>query len=219
MRALVAEVKRNYDASGRRERARQRRRDVVAAAQELFEADGFQATTISAVAARAGVSAESVYKGFGSKAALAKAVFDFVLAGDDEPVPILQRPELLAVQQEPDVRRKLRLYVDGLVARQQRSARVQILIRDGRHADETLRETWQTLLDERSIGMRNLGRHLLETGQLRPDITLDEVTDVLWTYIAVELYELLVLQRGWSPERYGGLLASALIAVLCEPNA
>jgi AcrR family transcriptional regulator len=206
MGAPVAEVKRNYDASGRRERARQRRRDVVAAAQELFEADGFQATTISAVAARAGVSAESVYKGFGSKAALAKAVFDFVLAGDDEPVPIVQRPELLAVQQEPDVRRKLRLYVDGL-------------IRDGRHADETLRETWQTLLDERSIGMRNFGRHLLETGQLRPDITLDEVTDVLWTYIAVELYELLVLQRGWSPERYGGLLASALITALCEPNA
>ncbi|MFI5691751.1 TetR/AcrR family transcriptional regulator [Kribbella sp. NPDC051586] len=214
----MADVKRNYDATSRRERAQQRRRDVVVAAQELFEADGFQATTISAVARRAGVSAESIYKGFGTKAALAKAVFDFVIAGDDYPVPIAQRPELLAVQHEPDVRRKIRLYVAGLVDRQQRSARVQILIRDGRHGDETLRETWQTLLDERLIGMTMFGRHLLETGDLRPGITLEEVADVLWTYISVELYELLVLLRGWPPERYADHLASVITTAICPPS-
>ncbi|MFD3404819.1 TetR/AcrR family transcriptional regulator [Kribbella sp. NPDC058693] len=214
----MADVKRNYDASTRRERAQQRRRDVVVAAQELFEADGFQATTISAVARRAGVSAESIYKGFGTKAALAKAVFDFVIAGDDEPVPIAERPEALALQQEPDVRRKLQLYVVGLVERQQRSARVQILIRDGRHGDETLRETWQTLLDERLVGMTMFGRHLLETGDLRPGITLEEVADVLWTYISVELYELLVLLRGWSAERYGDHVAAAITTAICPPS-
>ena len=214
----MADVKRNYDATTRRERARQRRRDVVLAAQELFEADGFQATTISAVARRAGVSAESIYKGFGTKAALAKAVFDFVIAGDDEPVPMAQRPEILAVQQEPDVRRKLQLYVAGLVERQQRSARVQILIRDGRHSDETLRETWQTLLDERLTGMTLFGRHLLETGDLRPGITLEEVADVLWTYISVELYELLVLLRGWSLERYAEHVTTAITTAICRPS-
>ena len=214
----MADVKRNYDATTRRERARQRRRDVVLAAQELFEADGFQATTISAVARRAGVSAESIYKGFGTKAALAKAVFDFVIAGDDEPVPMVQRPEILAVQREPDVRRKLQLYVAGLVERQQRSARVQILIRDGRHSDEALRETWQTLLDERLTGMTMFGRHLLETGDLRPGITLEEVADVLWTYISVELYELLVLLRGWSLERYAEHVTTAITTAICRPS-
>jgi AcrR family transcriptional regulator len=211
-------VKRNYNATTRRERAQQRRRDVVIAAQQLFEADGFQATTISAVARRAGVSAESIYKGFGTKAALAKAVFDFVIAGDDEPVPIARRPEMLALQQEPDVRRKLQLYVAGLVDRQQRSARVQILIRDGRHGDETLRETWQALLDERLIGMTMFGRHLLETGDLRPGITLEEVADVLWTYISVELYELLVLLRDWSPERYAEHVTTAITTAICRPS-
>ncbi|TCC11976.1 TetR/AcrR family transcriptional regulator [Kribbella soli] len=214
----MAEVKRNYDATSRRERARLRRRDVVVAAQELFDADGFQATTISAVARRAGVSPESIYKGFGTKAALAKAVFDFVIAGDDEPVPIAERPEARAVQDEPDVQQKIRRYVDGLVQRQQRSARVQILIRDGRHGDETLRETWQTLLDERLIGMTMFGRHLLETGDLRPGITVDEVADVLWTYISVELYELLVLLRDWSPERYGDHVATAITTAICRPS-
>ena len=214
----MTEVKRPYDATGRRERARHRRRDVVIAARDLFETDGFQATTISAVAKRAGVSAESIYKGFGTKAVLAKAVFDFVIAGDDEPVPMAERPESHAIQAEPDVRRKIALYVDGLVIRQQRSARVQVVIRDGRLADETLRETWQTLMDERLTGMTMLGRHLLETGELRDGITLEEVADVLWTYISVELYELLVLVRGWSPERYAGLLKSAVIDALCGPS-
>ena len=214
----MAEVKRNYDATSRRERARQRRLDVVVAAQELFDTNGFQATTISAVARRAGVSPESIYKGFGTKAALAKAVFDFVIAGDDAPVPIAERPEAQAIRDEPDVRRKIRGYVDGFVARQQRSARVQILIRDGRHSDETLRETWQTLLDERLTGMTMFGRHLLGTGDLRPGITLDEVADVLWTYISVELYELLVLQRGWTPEQYGDHLVTAITATLCPPS-
>jgi AcrR family transcriptional regulator len=214
----MAEVKRSYDATSRRERARHRRHDVVLAAQELFDTDGFQATTISAIARRAGVSAESIYKGFGTKAALAKAVFDFVIAGDDDPVPIAERPEQQAIRDEPDVRQKIRAYVAGLVVRQTRSARVQILIRDGRHSDETLRETWQTLLDERLTGMTMFGRHLLETGDLRPGITLDEVADVLWTYISVELYELLVLQRGWTAQRYGDHLATAVTAAICGPS-
>ncbi|WP_433164314.1 TetR/AcrR family transcriptional regulator [Kribbella sp. CA-247076] len=198
----MAEVKRQYDASGRRERARQRRRDVVVAARELFETHGFQGTTITAVARHAGVSAESIYKGFGTKAALAKAVFDFVIAGDDEPVPMAERPEARAIQAEPDVRRKIALYVDGLKVRQERSARVQLMIRDGRHHDETLRETWETLLTERLTGMTMFARHLVDSGGLRAGITVEEVADVLWTCIAVEQYELLVLHRGWSLERY-----------------
>jgi AcrR family transcriptional regulator len=215
MGPVMTEVKRQYDASGRREQARRRRRDVVIAARELFEANGYRATTLAEVARQAGVSVESIYKGFGTKAALAKAVFDFVIAGDDELVPVAERPEAQAVQAEPDVRRKIQLYVDGLARRQARSARVQILIRDGRHHDETLRETWQTLLDERLTGMTMFGRHLVESGQLRDGITVDEVADVLWTYIAVELYELLVLHRGWSLERYADWIARAITHALC----
>ncbi|HET9968300.1 MAG TPA: TetR family transcriptional regulator, partial [Streptosporangiaceae bacterium] len=79
----MTEVKRAYDASGRQARARARRLAVVLAARDLFERDGYRPTTIAAIAAHAGVSAESVYKGFGTKAALAKEVFDLALAGDD----------------------------------------------------------------------------------------------------------------------------------------
>src|SRR5689334_23933171 len=132
----MTEVKRSYDASRRREQSRARRRAVVAAAGELFEQDGYRATTIAAVAARAGVSPESVYRGFGSKAALAKAVFDLAVAGYDDPVPVAERPAMLAVRSEPDVRRKIAMFLEGLAQRQARSADVQILIRDGRHVDD-----------------------------------------------------------------------------------
>jgi AcrR family transcriptional regulator len=212
----MAEVKRSYDASGRREQAAARRRAVVVAAQELFARDGFRATTIAAVAQVAGVSAESVYKGFGTKAALAKAVFDRVIAGDDEPVPVYERPEARAIEAEPDVRKKLTLYAGGVVTRQARSAGVQILIRDGRHVDETLEEVWQNLLTERLTGMTMLATHLHATGRLRADLDVDEVRDLLWTYISVELYELLVLNRGWTVDRYTAWLARTLISALCE---
>jgi len=155
----MTEVKRSYDASGRRAQARARRLAMVLAARDLFERDGYRPTTIAAIAAHAGVSAESVYKGFGTKAALAKAVFDLALAGDDEPVPVAERPAMQAVRDEPDVRR--------------------------------------------------------QTGQLRAGISLDEVRDVLWNYLAIDHYERLVLSQGWPHERYTRWLTDAITSALC----
>jgi AcrR family transcriptional regulator len=213
---VVTEVKRSYDASGRREQARARRLAVVLAARDLFERDGFRLTTIAAVAARAGVSAESIYKGFGTKAALAKAVFDITLAGDDEPVPVADRPAMQAVRDEPDVRRKIAMFVDGLADRQARSATVQILIRDGRHVDDSLAPIWAKLNDEGMVGMTMLARHLVDTGRLRDGIDVDEVRDVLWNYLAIDTYERLVLSRGWPLRRYSDWLSRTIIAALCE---
>jgi Transcriptional regulator len=211
----MTEVKRSYDASGRREQARARLLAVVLAARDLFERDGFRPTTIAAIAVHAGVSAESIYKGFGGKAALAKAVFDVVIAGDDEPVPVAERLALKVMRDEPDVRRKIAMFVDGLAQRQARSARVQILIRDGRHVDDSLAPIWAKLNDEGLVGMTMLGRHLLESGQLRDGIDLDEVRDVLWNYLAIDSYERLVLSQGWPLERYAHWLARAITNAIC----
>lgn len=211
----MAEVKRRgYDASGRRERAERSRRATVAAAGELFQQLGYRRTTIAGVAERAGVSAETVYKAFGSKTALVKAVFDRVIAGDDEPVPVARRPAADAMRAEPDARVKIAMYARNMARRQQRAAWVQILIRDGRHVDDELDEVWQRVLAERLTGMTMLGQHLLDTGGLRAGIGLEEVRDVLWTYIAVELYELLVLERGWPLDRYADWITNAITAAL-----
>lgn len=126
---------REYDASGRREKARATRRAVVSAAQALLEERGYSATTVVEVAARAGVSAESIYKGFGMKAALVKEVFDITIAGDDEPVAVADRPESQRIREEPDVRAKLRMYTEAAAARADRSVRVQLALRNGAAVD------------------------------------------------------------------------------------
>jgi AcrR family transcriptional regulator len=211
----MSEVKRRYDTSQRREGARQRRRAVVIAAQELFERDGFRATTLAAVAQRAGVSVKGLYNTFGSKAELAKAVFDFVVAGDDEPTPVIERPEQQAMRAEPEVRRKMAMFSAGLAVRHDRSAKVITLIRDGRHVDESLTPVWQQLSNEALMGATLIGRGWLETGELRPGIDLDEVRDVLSNYFRVDHYEWLVLQQGWSLQRYADWLSATIIDTLC----
>ncbi len=86
-----------------------------------------------------------------------------------------------------------------------RSAEVQILVRDGRHVDDSLDPLWQQLSEEGSAAATMVGAHLMATGQLRDDIELDEVRDVLWNYLMINTYEALVLERGghWTGTRTG----------------
>jgi hypothetical protein len=74
---------------------------------------------------------------------------------------------------------------------------------------------WAKLNDEGLVGMTMLGRHLLDTGQLRDGIDLAEVRDVLWNYLAIDTYERLVLTQGWPLERYSDWLTRAIINALC----
>ena len=208
---------RAYDASSRREKARATRRAVLAATRELVEQRGFAATTIADVARRAGVSPESIYKGFGTKAALVKEVFDVTIAGDDETVAVADRPQSQRIRDEPDVRSKLRLYAEGAAAGADRSARLQLALRNAAPSSAAIAELWRTVQAERLTGMTMLARHLVGTGQLRTGIDADHVRDVLWTCISVEVYDLLVFQRGWDRNSYANWLARTLTASLLDP--
>lgn len=205
-------VRRRYDVTLRQEQARARRRDTLAAAQQLFQDRGYSATTIADVARAAGVSAESVYKSFGGKAALLKEVFDVVMAGDDEPVAVAERAGAQAIRAEPDVRRKLLSYADQATVRANRSAHIQLVIRNGASSDPDLQRLWAQLTEQRLVGMTMLANHLADTGGLR--VGPDEARDVLWTCISIEVYDLLVLQRHWSLAAFTDWLGRTLIASL-----
>lgn len=206
--------RRRYDSSRRLEQARRTRAAVVHAAHQLFLERGFAATTMSEVASAAGVSVPTVYKAFGNKPRLAKAVFDVAMAGDDEPVPMLQRAALGKVRHEPDARAKLRLYGEFLAEVAPRHVPVQLVIRDAATTDPEARAVWAELQTERLNGMTMFARDLHDNGHLRPGVSRTEARDVLWTYNSAELFQLLVVERGWSPRRYGRWVANALIAAL-----
>jgi hypothetical protein len=91
---------------------------------------------------------------------------------------------------------------------------VQLVIRDAATADPEARAVWAELQAERLWGMTMFARALHDDGHLRPGISTNEARDVLWTYNSAELFQLLVIERGWSPKRYGRWVAGALTAAL-----
>jgi AcrR family transcriptional regulator len=206
--------KRTYDSSGRQARAAEARTAILHAARETFLADGYAATTVSGVAAAASVSVETVYKAFGNKAGLVKAVFDVAVAGDDDPVPVLQREFVRSTIAEPDPRRKLSAYGAHLSAVAPRISPILLVVRDAAVSDAAAADVWAALQDERLTGMTAFATHLDQSGHLREDVTMEQARDVLWTHSSVEIWDLLVRQRGWSDERYGTWVGGQLIAAL-----
>ncbi len=206
--------RRRYDSSRRQEQARENRRAVLEAARRMFLQRGYAATTMGAIAAEARVSVETVYKAFGNKAGLVKAVVDVAIVGDDEPLPMLQRERVRRMEVEPDPRRKLAMYGEHLAESAPRRVPVELIVRAAAASDPGAARVWEKLETERLTGMGFFARHLHEGGHLRPDVSVDEARDVLWTCNSAEVYDLLVLRRGWSPDRYGRWVADALAAAL-----
>jgi AcrR family transcriptional regulator len=208
---------RQYDSSRRQARAQESRAAVLRAALARFLDQGYSSTTIAQVAGDADVSVETVYKTFGNKAGLLKVVFDVAVAGDDEPVPMVERDDIQRVIAEPDAARKLALYFDHFVDTMPRTAPVQLLVRDAAATNDDARAVWQQLRREQLEAMTQFARDLDATGQLRVSATT--ARDLLWTYHSLELYELLVLERGWSRKRYRAFLLDALVAALLTLTA
>ena len=205
---------RRYDSTRRLEQAGHNRSAILEAAHRLFLERGFAGATMPDIASAAGLSVQTVYKAFGNKPGLAKAVFDVAIGGDDEPVPMVERASLTRVRDEPDPRTRFHLYGEFLAEVAPRHVPVQLVIRDAAGSDPDAGAVWAELQAERLRGMAGFARGLHDDGHLRRGISVNEARDVLWTYNSAELFQLLVIERGWSPKRYGRWVADALIAAL-----
>ena len=152
-RALTqpSEPKRRYDTGRRRDAAARNREAVLAAGRELLLARGYQGTTIRVVAERAGVSPELVYKGFGGKQGLMKAVYDTALAGDDEPVPVGARPAVRRIWAMADPEQKVRAYAGFVTDLMERLGGLVAVLAE---ADPELAAVCATTEEERLRGVR-----------------------------------------------------------------
>jgi AcrR family transcriptional regulator len=204
--------RRRYDSSGRRERARQTRDQITETARELFLARGYAATTVTAIAAAADVSVETIYKGFGGKPGLVRAIIDKGLAGEG-PVPAEQRSDHIR-ETEPDPRNILTAWGAFTSEIAPRTAPVITLAREAGASDPEIAAVLDEIGAARHQRMTLNARGLADAGHLRPGITTSEAADILWTYSSPELYELLVTRCGWPAEQYGRFVGQALIAVL-----
>lgn len=211
---MAAKVKRvrRYDSTRRQDGAQRRRAAIVESASRLFLREGYFSATIAKIAEDAGVSEETVYKAFGNKIALVRAIRDQALAGAGR-VHAERRSDRMQAS-ESDPRRIIRGWGVLTTEVAPRVAPVLLLLRQAAASDPELAKLQAEMDAARLTRMTHNAQTLLKAGHLRPGLDLDEAADVLWTYSAPELYELFVIRRGWAVERYGRFIADAMIAAL-----
>jgi AcrR family transcriptional regulator len=204
--------RRGYDSSRRRQQASQTRERVMDVALARFLSDGFAATTIASIAAGADTSPDTIYKSFGGKAGLVRALCERGLLGQG-PVPAEERSDHLQ-ETEPDPRRLM--HGLGRLASEvaPRVGPLMLLLNTAGDTDRELATLRQEIDDLRLARMTANARRLHRRGLLRPGMSVDEAAEICWFYSSAEVYGRLVLDRKWSLDRYARFVGDALAAAL-----
>ena len=203
---------RRYDSSRRREQARLNREAIVAAARQRFLDDGFTATTIATIAADAGATADTIYKSFGGKAGLLRAMCEDALKGEG-PIPAEQRSDAMQAS-ETDPRRMLRGLGTLTTEVAPRIAPLLLLLSTAAEADPAIAQLRADFDAARLARMTHVAQILASKTQLRPGLSVEEAAEIMWAYSSPEFYGLLVLTRGWRPERYSEFVGESLVDAL-----
>lgn len=206
---------RRYDGTRRREQARQNREAIIGVARSRFLSEGFAPTTIASIAEAAGVSVDTIYKAFGGKPGLLRAICETALAGDG-PIPAEARSDTLQTS-EPDPRLIIRGFGALSAEVAPRIAPILLLIRDAAIADPEMAILRAEMDTRRLTRMTNNARTLAAAGHLRDGITAEHAGEIMWTYSSPELYELLIIVRDWTPDRYATFITDAMTAALLHP--
>jgi AcrR family transcriptional regulator len=203
---------RRYDGSRRREQAQRTQEAIVEAARRRFLADGYAGATIASIARDASVSVETIYKAFTGKPGLVRAIWQRGLGGRG-PIPApVRSDEMSATLTDPAeiIRRWGRLVTE--VAPE--LAPILLLVRAAAETDPAIAELLEEVHQERWDRMRHNAQRLAAVGGIRDGVSIDEAADVMWAVTSQDLYELLVVRRGWSAERFGTFVSDAIAAAL-----
>jgi AcrR family transcriptional regulator len=192
-------------------RTRLARRAVVDAARALFLARGYQATTIDAISERSDVPPATVYRLFSSKLGILKSLLDVSIVGDDQSVSMADRPEVRTLLAHPDPEAQLVGFVRIIVQVNARIAPLYRILVSAAGVDPDAASLLDELTRQRQHGQRTIARSLARAGALRPELRARDAADVVHALLSPEMYRLLVLDRGWKPERYERWLARLLV--------
>lgn len=192
------------------EGARRTRRAVTAAAGELFVTRGYAGTSLADVAALAGVARPTVFAVFGSKPALLRQVLDESLAGDDEPVPVAQRPWFRPVLEAGTQAGVLAAYAGVCTLIGSRAARIFEAVRRAADDAPEVAEVWETVLRNRRAGAQMVVERVGSLGPLRHGADPRRAVDVLWLFNDPAHYDGLVLRCGWPEDAFRDWLSERM---------
>ena len=203
---------RRYDASGRRAAAQRRRSTVLDCAWSRFAAEGYAATTVSAIARDAGVSSETVYKAFGGKPGLVRALWERALGGAG-PVPAEQRSDAVSSTAD-DPMEVFAAWARLTTEVAPRATPVQLLVREAAASDPAVALLYEELEAARLRRMAHNANAIRR--HLRPGLSVRAARDVLFALTGSGLFEVLVLRQGWSLEAYEEFVRRSLAAQLLD---
>jgi AcrR family transcriptional regulator len=198
----------------RDEQARRTRRAIVAAAHDLFVAQGYAATTIDGIAEAAGVSRRTVFDSVGGKPALLKLALDWAFVGDDEPVALADRPAVKAIVAESDPAKSLAAWVGAATEIAARIAPLGEVLTAAADIDPTVAELLATADHNRLVGATKFIQHLASLGGLAVGVTEQSAAELCWALTDGHLYRQLVARRGWSGADFNRWLYGTLAATL-----
>jgi AcrR family transcriptional regulator len=202
---------RAYNSPLRRDQAAATRRQILATAQRRFEQEGYVATSMAAIAEEAGVSLKTVYLTFETKSGLLRALWQFVLVGEDDDAPVAMRSWYRQVLDEPDAERQLRLNARNSRVVKERAAALMRVMRDATPSDADLDVLWRTIQSEFHDNQATIVKVLHAHRALRPNLGAKRATDILWTLNHPDVWQLLVVERGWSPKQYEQMVRRHLV--------
>lgn len=202
----------------RAEQARATRRRIIAAATEQFVAHGYGATLLDQVAEQSGVAIQTVYFHFRNKRTLLKEALDVAAVGDDEPVPLLERPWLIQIQQEPDPRRIIQLWMANGRAILQRVAPLMRVVRGATGTDPELAAQWDTNQRQTRTAYAMLARLLADRGALNPALSEEQAADIAFVIANVESYLQFSDVCGWTLEDWQDRVTTVLTGAILAPD-
>ena len=212
-------TRRGYRSELRASQADQTRQRVAEVAAELFVTERYATTSVGAIARAAGVSAQTVYNTFGTKAALLKAAYDIALVGDSEPVPLADRADVRALYADPDPARFLRGYARLGLTLLDRIGALMLQVAAGAAAGEPDLIAHQETTDrERLTGTLMVARRLAELDALAPGLSVEYARDRIWTLNSIDVWHLLTARRGWTGEQYAEWVGDAMVAATLRPG-
>jgi AcrR family transcriptional regulator len=192
---------RTYHSPRRREQAEATRLAILAAAQRLFEHDGYAGTSVAAIAKEARVTPRTVYLGFETKAGVLRAVWNRALRGERDDAPVAAQHWFQEVLEETDPERTLRLNARNSRRFKERSTELLQVVRDAAPLEAEIAALWeriQTEYHENQLAVvESLG-----PGALRRGLTVTRAADIIWALNHPNTWIQLRVLRGWTPDQY-----------------
>jgi len=195
----------------RQARTRLARTAVAQAARNLFLERGYAATTVEAISALSDVPAATVYRLFSSKLGILKALLDASIAGDDDAVPLQERPHVRALLTDPDPERQLSGFARISAGIMSRTEPVYRILVSAASSDPDAAILLGVQIQQRQRGQAQIARALARVGALRPGLRERDAADIIHALMSPEVYRLLVGDRGWTAEKYEKWLRQTLI--------